>query len=88
MDNENVIVLMDEEGNEVELEVLDEIEYEGKKYGVFISTDENADEVIILEIAEGSEGEAEFLSVDDEAALEAVFAIFMENAKDEFDFVE
>lgn len=88
MDNENVIVLMDEEGNEVELEVLDEIEYEGKKYGVFISTDENADEVIILEIAEGSEGEAEFLSVDDEAALEAVFAIFMENAKDDFDFVE
>ena len=88
MDNENVIVLKDEEGNEVELEVLDEIEYEGKKYGVFISTDENADEVIILEIAEGSEGEAEFLSVDDEAALEAVFAIFMENAKDEFDFVE
>ena len=88
MDNENVIVLMDEEGNEVELEVLDEIEYEGKKYGVFISTDENADEVIILEIAEGSEGEAEFLSVDDEAALEAVFAIFMENAKDDFDVVE
>ncbi len=88
MDNENVIVLMDEEGNEVALEVLDEIEYEGKNYGVFISTDENADEVIILEIAEGGDGEAEFLSVDDEAALEAVFAIFMENAKDDFDFVE
>ncbi len=88
MDNENVIVLMDEEGNEVALEVLDEIEYEGKKYGVFISTDEEADEVIILEIADNGEGEADFLSVDDEAALEAVFAIFMENAKDEFDFVD
>lgn len=88
MDNENVIVLMDEEGNEVELEVLDEIEYEGKKYGVFISTDEDADEVIILEIVDNGNGEADFLSVDDEAALEAVFAIFMENAKDEFDFVD
>ena len=88
MDNENVIVLMDEEGNEVELEVLDEIEYEGKKYGVFISTDEDADEVIILEIVDNGNGEADFLSVDDEAALDAVFAIFMENAKDEFDFVD
>ena len=88
MDNENVIVLMDEEGNEVELEVLDEIEYEGKKYGVFISTDEDADEVIILEIVDNGNGEADFLSVDDEAALDAVFAIFMENSTDEFDFVD
>jgi uncharacterized protein YrzB (UPF0473 family) len=88
MDNENVIVLMDEEGNEVELEVLDEIEYEGKKYGVFISTDEDADEVIILEIVDNGNGEADFLSVDDEAALDAVFAIFMENSKGEFDFVD
>lgn len=88
MDNENVIILMDEEGNEVELEVLDEIEYEGKKYGVFISTDEDADEVIILEIVDNGNGEADFLSVDDEAALDAVFAIFMENSKDEFDFVD
>ena len=80
MDNEHVIILMDEEGNEVELEVLDEIEYEGKKYGVFISTDEDADEVIILEIVDNGNGEADFLSTDDEAALDAVFAIFMENS--------
>ena len=54
-DNENIleetetesalITLTDDEGNEVEFEFLDVIEYDGDEYIVLIENDEDADEV-------------------------------------------
>ena len=51
MDNEGALItLEDEEGNEVEFEFLDVVEYEGEEYIVLIENDEDADEVVILKI--------------------------------------
>ena len=51
MDNEGTLItLEDEEGNEVEFEFLDVIEYEGEEFIVLIENDEDADEVVILKI--------------------------------------
>ena len=51
MENEApLITLEDEEGNEMEFEFLDIVEYEGEEYIVLIENNEDADEVVILKI--------------------------------------
>lgn len=89
---DNIVVLNDEEGNEVEFEFLDLIEYEGEEYVVLLPNDEDeedAGEVLILKLEDtDSEDEESYVSVDDEEVLNKVFEIFKEKFKDEFNFVE
>lgn len=86
---ENTLVLEDEDGNEVRFEFIDMIDYEGGEYAVLIpADDENADTVIILQYETDENGEELYNSVEDEEILDAVFEIFKERAKDEFDFVD
>jgi uncharacterized protein YrzB (UPF0473 family) len=88
MESQNIVTLIDEEGVEMRFEVLDVIEYEGTDYAVLIADDEEADSVIILRV-EVDENGAESLDTEhDEKILDAVFAIFVENNRDEFDFVD
>lgn len=89
---DNIVVLNDEEGNEVEFEFLDLIEYEGEEYVVLLPNDEEEDdagEVLILKLEDTeSEDEESYVSVEDEEILNNVFQIFKEKFKDEFNFVE
>ncbi len=89
---DNIVVLNDEEGNEVEFEFLDLIEYEGEEYVVLLPNDEeeeDAGEVLILKLEDtDSEDEESYVSVEDEEVLNKVFEIFKEKFKDEFNFVE
>ena len=86
---DNIIVLNDEDGNEAEFEFLDIIEYHNDEYVVFLPYDEADDsgEVVILKL-EDSENDYEetYTSVDDYDTLMAVFNIFKDKFKDEFDF--
>jgi len=88
MDNNNVIILNDEEGNEVEFEFLDLISYRGKEYVVLLPVLDDADEVVILQLEEADDENESYLSVDNEFTLQAVFEIFREKAKDTFNFVD
>lgn len=86
---DNIIVLNDENGNEVNFEFLDLIEYEGSEYVVLLPCEESEDpgEVVILKVEETDrEDEESYVSVDDENVLTAVFEIFKEKFKTEFDF--
>lgn len=88
---DNIIVLNDEEGNEVEFEFLDLIEYEGEEYVVLLPVEEadDAGEVVILKLEDTeSEDEESYVSVDDEDILNKVFEIFKEKFKDDFNFVD
>lgn len=89
---DNIVVLNDEDGNEVEFEFLDLIEYEGEEYVVLLPNDEeeeDAGEVLILKLEDtDSEDEESYVSVEDEEVLNKVFEIFKEKFKDEFNFVE
>lgn len=88
---DNVIILEDEDGNPVSMEFLDLIEYEGEEYAVFYPCDDTDQEgeVIILRIVEtdGPEEEA-YVSTDDEETVNAVFELFKEKFKDQFNFAE
>ncbi len=86
-DLENIIELTDENGNNVQFEFLDLINYEDKEYVVLLPADEESDEVVILQVEEGDDEDSEnYVSVESEEILEAVFDIFKEKFKDEFDF--
>ncbi len=94
MDEEldNIIVLNDEDGNEVNFEFLDLVELDGEEYVVLLPTDEDEDEpgeVVILQVEDtDSEDEESYISVEDEEVLNKVFEMFKEKFKDEFDFID
>lgn len=88
---DNVIILEDEEGNPVSMEFLDLIEYEGEEYVVLYPCEEEEQdgEVVILQIAETDDPEEEaYVSTDDEETVNAVFELFKEKFKDQFNFAE
>ena len=87
---DNIITLNDEEGNEVEFEFLDLIEFEGEEYVVLLPVEETEDagEVVILQVEDIDTDEESYTSVEDEEVLNKVFEIFKEKFKDEFNFVD
>lgn len=90
MENENfmpeeetsILTLTDETGSDVEFEYLDCLEYQGKEYLVLMPMEEESSEIVILEVEPVDEENENYLSVDDEAVLEAVYGIFKEKYKD------
>lgn len=52
MENDNIIVLTDEDGIDVEFEFCASIEYEGNEYVVLLPTDDDDGEVVILQVME------------------------------------
>ena len=82
----SILTLTDENGEEAEFEYLDCIEYEGKEYLVLIPAEEDAEELVILEVEPVDEENENYLAVNDEAVLDAVYAIFKERYADVLSF--
>ncbi|MBR2973300.1 MAG: DUF1292 domain-containing protein [Clostridia bacterium] len=88
-EEDTIIVLTDEDGNDVEFEFLDNVEYEGNLYVVMIPVEDEDAGVVIMLLEEGeTEEEDSLLTVTDEDVVEAVYEIFKENNKDVFEFEE
>ena len=71
-----ILSLTDENGNETQFEYLDCIEYEGKEYLVLLPAEDEAAEIVILEIEPVDEENENYLAVEDEGVLDTVFGIF------------
>ena len=82
----NILSLTDENGDEVQFEYLDSVEYEGKEYLVLMPADEESNEIIILEVQPVDDENENYLSVQSEAVLSAVYDIFKERYKDVLTF--
>ena len=80
------VTLIDEDGNEVEVEHIDTVEYEGATYLAFIpaelSVEEDA-EVVIMQVVTDENGEELLEGVEDDDIADAVFNIVMERAEAE-----
>ena len=89
---DNIVILNDEEGNEVQFEFLDSIEYNEEEYVILLPVEdeisEEPGEVVILKVESTSEDEESYVSVEDEEVLNNVFEIFKEKFKDEFNFTD
>lgn len=96
MDNEqilqeeetSILTLVDENGQDVDFEYLDCIEYQGKEYLVLVPAEEEAFEIVILEVQPVDEETENYIAVEDEAVLDAVYGIFKERYKDVLDFAD
>ena len=89
---DNIVILNDEEGNEVQFEFLDLIEYNEEEYVILLPVEdeisEEPGEVVILKVESTSEDEESYVSVEDEEVLNNVFEIFKEKFNDEFNFTD
>ena len=81
-EEDSIITLVDENGAETAFEYLDCIEYQDKEYLCLIPADEESSEIVILEVEPVDEENENYLAVEDEAVLEAVYAIFKDRFKD------
>ena len=84
----SILSLTDEEGNEVEFELIDSVDYEGVEYLILLPPEEEASEVVILEVEPHTDGTESYLTVDDESVLNEVFKVFKERFADFFTFEE
>ena len=93
MENENImemeeevsiLTLTDENGNDVNFEYLDCIEYQGKEYLVLMPEETN--EIVILEVQPIDEENENYIAVESEQILETVYGIFKERYKDILQF--
>ena len=76
----SILTLTDENGEETDFEYLDCIAYQDKEYLVLMP--EGEDEIVIMEIEPVDEENENYLAVEDEAVLDAVYGIFKERFKD------
>ena len=82
----STLVLTDENGEDITFEYLDCIEYEGNEYLVLLPAEEEANEIVILQIEPVDEENENYLAVENEDVLDAVYDIFKERYKDVLTF--
>ena len=87
----NFITLTDEDGNDIELEYVDALEYNGTTYMAFFPVVEEGEEdkeddeeygLVILK-SETENGEELLSTLDSDEELEAVYDLFMESLFDD-----
>ena len=102
-DRDDIIILVDENGEEVEVEHIDTITMGDNEYVVLLPKDESVcdddscfecddceeEEVVILKVESSENGEDTFVAIEDEEEQEAVFEIFTKKIEDtEYDDFE
>ena len=94
-DRDDIIILIDENGDEVEMEHMDTIEYNGSDYVILLPKEEctceedaecdcDEEEVVILKVVPSGDEET-FVVIEDEDEQNAVFEIFTQRM-DEMEF--
>jgi uncharacterized protein YrzB (UPF0473 family) len=87
-ERDDVVILVDDEGKEMEFEHLDTVEMNDKEYVVLLPVEQEegeTDEVVILKIEHGDNGEDSFITVEDEKELDEVFEEFKAHMEEEYD---
>ena len=75
------VTIVDDDGQEFELEVLDTMDYNGETYMAFLPADMEENDpdygIIILRVVTDEKGEDLYESIDDDAQLQDVYEHFM-----------
>lgn len=83
-EEESILTLTDENGVDTNFEYLDCIELDGTEYLVLMP--EGSNEIVILQIQPVDEENENYLAVENEDILDAVYGIFKERYKDILQF--
>ena len=75
------MTIIDDDGNEFNLDLLDTIDYNGETFSAFLPADMDEDDpdygLILLSVTEDENGDELFESIDDEEKLEEVHNMFI-----------
>ena len=75
------VTIVDDEGQEFELEVLDSMDYNGESYMAFLPADMDEEDpdygIIILRVVTDENGDEVYESIDDDEQLQDVYEKFM-----------
>jgi len=95
-ERDDILMLIDENGEEEEFEYIDSIQMDGNEYIVLSPLNKNdqndnenddlAEEVVILKVDTNENDEESFITVDDEDELDAVFEEFKNRMEEDFSF--
>lgn len=86
-ENDNIIIIQSDDGDELRLEVLDIIYNDDSNYVVGISADdEESDEVVIMRLNPINDEEDELLPIESQDELDHIFEMFKERNKEFFEF--
>ena len=87
-EEDSIITLTDDKGNETDFEYLDCVEYQGVEYLVLIPAEEESAQIVILAVEPVDEENENYLAVEDETILNAVYEIFKDRYKDVLTFAD
>ena len=85
---ENIVTLVDDEGNEVDFDLLMAFDYEKKRYIALLPMEQvegvGEDEVILLEVVKEN-GEETYVPIENPVLLNEVFETFIELFEEQLD---
>lgn len=85
---DEILILTDEDGKELNFALLSSLEYEGSEYRALIPVDEEgnetSDEYVILKIATDENGEQVLETIEDDEEFDRVADIFDDQLSDVF----
>ena len=87
-EEDSILTLTDENGVDAQFEYMDCIEYQGTEYLVLMPLEGEEAEIVILAVEPVDEENENYLAVEDEAVLDAVYGIFKERYKDVLNFAD
>ena len=87
-EEDSILTLTDENGVDTQFEYMDCIEYQGTEYLILMPLEGEEAEIVILAIEPVDDENENYLAVEDEAVLEAVYGIFKERYKDVLNFAD
>jgi len=84
MENDNIITLLDEEGEEKDFEVIATLEVDGNEYAILLPLDEDTEEGVVFKIIkENGEEILEYVEDDEEFNMVADAYEVIMNEEDE-----
>lgn len=81
LEETEILTLTDENGVDTDFEYLDCLTYNGKEYLILMPAGDEDTEIVILEIEPVDEENENYLAVEDEETLNAVYDLFKEKYK-------
>ncbi|NLC68532.1 MAG: DUF1292 domain-containing protein [Clostridiaceae bacterium] len=94
-ERDDIVVLVDENGEEEEFEYIDSIELKGREYIILSPLNQDGDEddiyddeeeIVILRVETNEEGEESYVTIEDEKEQEEVFEEFRYRMGDNYYF--
>ena len=82
----SILTLTDENGVDTDFEYMDCITYNDVEYLVLMPADDESNEIVILEVQPVDEENENYVAVESEDTLDAVYEIFKERYKDVLQF--